>query len=811
MPIDIANVELSYSFNQWRITTNQIIDALKENVVLKEDYLEGNFLDSIEVAATPITGSPIDTVTLTDTSKIVNFTAGQKVRIYGARATTTSAAVIPTPDFSKFSVTKNGFTGVSSGNAFNYKIVQFDYATGKISNSSGIKSVSSVNPLLFNDVNNIKIQFERSNTNYGVLIYRNISGVTGTTYHLIAVLGPKELSGISNQWIDYYNYDYVLWGKKNNRNEFDSSSGLIHFSLTAPTSAKLGWADAEIEFVDTSLARLRFKNDYYFESSCIIAHDDTSLIQGLIDERNSIGAKSVNLGPKVYFVRGLTIPNNFAIIGSGTKTTLRKLSWSSGSTTGNKIITSGSVINDFNLSNIVIDGNMQNQYLNSETADPYNNYIVDILGNTFRYENTKVVNTIGGGVNASDSTSVSVVSCFFQDGNLTDRYNYSPLNVSSSSDVVLSSNIFKNFSGAVEASVITTGSIVGNIVKNCGSGLVVYGSTNLVSSPNILMGPANEFLPTPDILNSTYDSVNINLEANTNYNSDMYTYQENGEVIDLTANRSTLYHRVDKLQKIDSAESLYGNEVLIANNPPLQPVVGTNLANGEFKFTISAQNVNILLNDYSYSKLKANNTNHVGLVYRSVLTEYVPSGNVFNITPTINNISRSITSNTNGVNNTTNTLKITNANTYFNVGDPVYYNIPSTNTAIGGLTANTVYYVSFANSTDVALSATYNGSNVDLNETRTTNPAPANNFLNKTLYTIKLSNASNISVGTRVRLLNHGGTPNLNDQVGTIVNYDTITEFCNIVYSPTINISSPGSQGSITIENSFVLAKGRIL
>lgn len=820
MTVQIANVELTYSFDQWRITTNQIIEALKNDVVIKTPeggVEEVNYSDSVQVTATPISTSSTDTVTLAtaDVNKINNFKVGQKVRIYGAKLSSDDNYVdIETPSGTNaLTAQVIGFSSLSKNDTLSYKFAQFDYLNGKISSCWPTAVTVNVNKNYFNDTNNVRLTINRTNTNYGILIYRATSS---SPYNLIAVLGPKELSGTTCTWIDYFDYDFVPWSKKTSNNEFGIDSGLIHFPLTAPASPSYGWVDNEISFVDPTLKRLKFKNNCVFVSSVTVSHNDTEYLQNLINTNVSSGNKTLRLGPKVYIVEGLTVPSNFALVGTGNITTLKKLSWSSNYTTGNKLIKgSSSSTNSFNIFDLIIDGNMQNQYRLSENADTYSNYLVDLNGDGFRYQNLKVVNSVGGGINASFCNNVSVISSLFVDGNTTDRYEYSPLDINSSADVVLTSNVFKNYSGAVEASVVSAGSAVGNIIKNCGSGLVVYGSTNFVSSPNILMGPANEFLPTPDILNSSYDSVNIKLERSTNYNSDNYTYQENGNVVDLTANRSSIYHRIDKLQKVDSLETLYGSEILISGSAPIQPVLGTDLANGVFRFTISSQNVDVLLDTYAYTTLKAANPNHVGLVYRSILTEYVPSGTVDTVSsPTSYNISRAFNANSSGVNNLTDTIKIDNTNnSYFDVGDLVYYTntLGDSTSAIGGLTLNTKYYVTFANNTDIALSSTYNGANVNINETRTT---AGSHSIKKTAYRIKLQNESNISIGARVRFLNHNGsigTGSFDNQIGTIVSYNNDTHLCKIIYDPTINISSPGSGGNITIENSFVLAKGRIL
>ena len=82
-----------------------------------------------------------------------------------------------------------------------------------------------------------------------------------------------------------------------------------------------------------------------------------------------------------------------------------------------------------------------------------------------------------------------------------------------------------------------------------------------------------------------------------------------------------------------------------------------------------------------------------------------------------------ITANSTGFSNTTDTLTVTSASSKFSVGDRLYYSVPTNNTAIAPLTGNTYYYVSFANSTKLAISTTLGGANVDLTDNRTTNPA----------------------------------------------------------------------------------------
>jgi len=74
--------------------------------------------------------------------------------------------------------------------------------------------------------------------------------------------------------------------------------------------------------------------------------------------------------------------------------------------------------------------------------------------------------------------------------------------------------------------------------------------------------------------------------------------------------------------------------------------------------------------------------------------------------------SNNITANTTGVVN--NALLITTANTYWSVGNRLYYGVPTSNTAIPGLTANTYYYVILANTSAIQLANTPGGTLITL-------------------------------------------------------------------------------------------------
>jgi len=77
-----------------------------------------------------------------------------------------------------------------------------------------------------------------------------------------------------------------------------------------------------------------------------------------------------------------------------------------------------------------------------------------------------------------------------------------------------------------------------------------------------------------------------------------------------------------------------------------------------------------------------------------------------------------IVSNTAGFSNTNDTFIITTANSRFQVGDKVFYGVPTDNTAIAPLTGNTFYYVQAANTTTIKLATAPGGDAINLTDAR---------------------------------------------------------------------------------------------
>ena len=133
-----------------------------------------------------------------------------------------------------------------------------------------------------------------------------------------------------------------------------------------------------------------------------------------------------------------------------------------------------------------------------------------------------------------------------------------------------------------------------------------------------------------------------------------------------------------------------------------------------------------------------------------------------------------ITANSIGFSNTTDTLVVSTANSKWQVGDRLYYAVPTGNTPIAPLTGNTYYYVSFANTTTIKLATTATGANIDITDARVTNPGE--------VHTIQGDTATGYVVtgGGKVKGVTHAGwvlrTEGSGGRAGR-VQYETLVAF----------------------------------
>jgi hypothetical protein len=127
-----------------------------------------------------------------------------------------------------------------------------------------------------------------------------------------------------------------------------------------------------------------------------------------------------------------------------------------------------------------------------------------------------------------------------------------------------------------------------------------------------------------------------------------------------------------------------------------------------------------------------------------------------------------------GVSNTANTIAITNANSFFRVQDRVVYNANGA-TALGGLANGSIYYISFANATHVALASTKTGANIDITSTTS-----STQYLQGTFF------MDDFDVGDRIRV-----------QSGSYIAIRTITGISNNEYMTVDNALDQTNSASV--------------
>jgi len=636
-------------------TTEKFLTDLNQNIqsVLDQQstlFFDGNLNSSVVKCSarfSNFTGATSNT--LSQVQFIDNFTEGQVVRIYGGNLDN-STLIDSAKSFVITSVVANQFDGTgATTHTLSYKIAEMDLTNGNISSAGNAVDVvvasreidGSISelPILqqMNDIYNISINISGSSNDKAILIYRKVTSAIEGSYKLYQVIGPKDHA--DGLYIDYGTYDHNSWSPKAS---FDNTYvDSIHVPLTPPASPIRGWCDATISQVDYAQDQIRLNTFVYADpsSNVNVSNNDTSKIQNAINEFKNEGRGAIQLNDKTYVVDTLALPNDFTLKGTPSISTLAKLPWSGyhgSSGSHNNIITPAIGSEKMTRTSIVdidILGNAEYSVLfpDTTTSTKYKNYAV-FAGNDSEevyFGALRIFDAVGGGFWADGAIDMRINICAAKDHGVTDRHEYSPLYAPTGQAYLITNNRFQNYPAAVDISVTTKGLFTNNVVDNCGSGVLVYGSRFLISSPNVLVGPANEFLPKPDILNSVYDSVNIELVADQQYQSDVYRYQENGVNYDLTGDNGVLTHHIYKLEQLSD-----GSEVLYEELPTgfIQPVYGISILGQEglFRFTISREKVAELQDDYGTATLKAARETHVGLVYATRLTTEVESGVIGN-------------------------------------------------------------------------------------------------------------------------------------------------------------------------------------
>ena len=510
------------------------------------------------------------------------FFVGERVKMFGVTESTDSV-IAPAPIIdADVKLTK---VGIESGMTYFYWQAQYHLTNGKVGVSSQIDLAGSyagsgartgvANTTIdnFNDTNLNTLSLKRTDTNHGILIYRqNVNSQTSTPVanvndaKLIATLGQKELGNntVGISWKDYGVYEQTAWSAKGTVNEFlgsDSDTTLtnqIHFPVIArETVGGRGWDIDQITEVGSNY--ITVSGNYLLNgtvgfgttSGVKVVHDNTKALSDAITGIGVAGGNYLDLPSGTYLTNKLIIPTSFTLRGNGKNSIVKQQYYATDATDqgvsgGTALPFDGNLIGigvtnatDVTVADITFDGNSSNNLL--FTLESENNLLTFTGGTSMLFKDMEIRNSGGGGLYARDSRRISIENSTIVDGGQTDRYNeFRPLDVQNSETVRINDTLFENYPGALDVSVTSVVATGGNIIRNCGSGIDAYATGKITTQNNIILGPSDEFIASPDIYDSDFDSINIGIEAGQTFNGPELLYIENGEGFDLSSSNVSI-------------------------------------------------------------------------------------------------------------------------------------------------------------------------------------------------------------------------------------------------------------------------------
>jgi hypothetical protein len=559
-----------------------IVDTIKSATLEVTESLSvpgGGTLDSLKLRSYGISN---DSTIYSGTGSIVSnklrisgistsrFFLGEKVKLFGVTLASDSIPVANIPPGCGFA--KVGST--SSGATYRYWLAQYEYRNGEVGAASQIEPSAGITMTAlgnFNDLDHIVLTINRSSTDNGILVYRSeTSNISDAK--LVAILGPKELGGAPGiTWKDYGSYERTEWSSKTDKNEFGADQ--IHFPNIATASAKKGWAIDSIISIGSN--SIDVDNNYTLNtpSTVKVVHDNTYAFAEAIDDAINGDVRALNLPAGTYLTHSVNIPTDFTLQGDGKSTVIKRQYFANDLTDGagnslgfnGKLLTIDGSPNNITLQNLTIDGNNTNNILFDGELDNYLVYFENISSSLI--SNIEIKNSPANGLYVYNSERLLLQGSSFVDGGLTDRYSFYPLNAQESQVLRVNNCLFENYSGSVDVSVTSVASITSNIIRNSGTGLRIYAASKINTSSNIVLGPSDEYIPTFDIYDSDFNSVNITIQKNINFSSPVFLYLENGQAKDISSSKVTITAGIGTIINIGLSSESLGTKFLNFNIP----------------------------------------------------------------------------------------------------------------------------------------------------------------------------------------------------------------------------------------------------
>jgi len=531
------------------------------------------------------------------------FRVGEKVKLFGVTQVSDSTTV------AGITTALCSFSKVGSSSAvttYRYWLAQYHFRNGKIGAAAQISPTAGVSMAAigdFNDLDHISLTIARANTDHGILVYRSETSSINDA-KLVAILGPKELQDATTSitWKDYGPYEKTDWSTKTVKNEY--SGAQIHFPNVATTNQGRGWAIDTVYNVGQN--SITVNNEYNTNigigttSAVKITHDNTYALSQAISDSVASGGNILYLPSGTYLTSTIALPTSFTLKGDGKNTIIKQQYFANDLTDGggNTLTFDGNLIgintssaSDMTVQNLTIDGNSTNNILFTDEIDNYLVYFDGVISTLFR--DVEIRNSPGHGLYVYNSRRLSVENCEFVDGSLTDRYNFTPINAQESEVLRINDSLFENYPGAVDLSVTSVVSTGGNIIRNCGTGLRTYATGKITTTNNIILGPSDEYIPSPDIYDSDFNSVNFNIQRGITFNSPVLQYIEDGSAKDISSTQVSIVAGIATIVNAGLSSETLGTKFLNFNITT--PDAGTfGRENGYIQLSLTSTQTNTL-------------------------------------------------------------------------------------------------------------------------------------------------------------------------------------------------------------------------
>ena len=596
-----ANVYENFKLSDLPDATEETTYARNRIIKVKEDGSGYEMIDPHELSAYELRslgvsndGSVYSGVGAIENSKLkitgistAKFFVDERVKIFGVTKSNDSVTVDPPITTNTVKVERIAEAGATNAVTYYYWQAQYHMINGKVGVSSQIDPTGAYNGTgarigvenvaidSFNDLNHNSLTLSRKDSDHGLIIYRqNYTGQGNETNadlgkaKLIAVLGQRELGSgsIGINWKDFGVYEQTEWSPKGTVNEFlgfstsTTETHQIHFPTIGTEGQRRGWDIDKIVAIgqnsitvdgNYNLNLMGGVTGFGTDTRVKVVHDNTKSLSDAIARTTSIGGNYLDLPSGTYLTNKLVIPTKFSLRGNGKNSIIKQQYYATDATDqgvsgGNALGFDGNLVgigttnaNDITIADLTIDGNSSNNIM--FTLDDDNNLVTFEGGTSMLFKDMEIRNSSGGGLYARNSRRISIENSTIVDGGLTDRYNIRPLDVQNSETVRINDCLFENFAGAVDVSVTTVVSTGGNIIRNCGSGIDAYATGKITTTNNVILGPSDEFIASPDIYDTDFDSINVTIDTTADpFVGPELLYIEDGQAKDVSSPAVTL-------------------------------------------------------------------------------------------------------------------------------------------------------------------------------------------------------------------------------------------------------------------------------